>query len=66
MDEEAAARPIFDFESVKLCFRRNLVGCSYGLMGFENAETVVKLDIEGIFPTDVAHVFNWRILRRSE
>src|SRR5438067_10164534 len=35
-------------------------------MGLENAQAVFELDIERVFPTHIAHVFNRRILGRSK
>src|SRR5437762_6654226 len=35
-------------------------------MGLENAQAVLKLDIERVVPTHIAHVFNRRILGRSK
>src|SRR5437870_9462637 len=35
-------------------------------MRLENAQAVVELDVESVFPTHIAHIFNRRILGRPE
>jgi len=57
MHKESTSGPIFDFKSIKFCVRGDFVGRPDRRVRFQNAEAIVKLYIERVFPTDVAHVF---------
>lgn len=66
MDEEATTSPVFDFQTIEFCRRRNFVGLTNSCVRLQDTKTVVVFDIERIFPAQIAHVLDPGKLRRPK
>ena len=51
VDGEAGVAPILDLQMIELSCRSDAVGLADSPVGFKDAETVLKLHVEGILPT---------------